>query len=111
MHQRYRITFAEYSYKLYHMGAKGQPKTGGRQKGTPNIKSSSLRKRFQDFADENLEAVIQAWNEIDDPKDKVKAYIDICAYALPKLQAIQMDANVSHASSVEDDLKKLSEEL
>ena len=93
------------------MGAKGQPKTGGRQKGTPNIKSSSLRKRFQDFADENLESVIQAWNEIDDPKDKVKAYIEICAYALPKLQAVHLDANVTQVSNIEDDLKKLSEEL
>lgn len=92
------------------MGAKGQPKTGGRQKGTPNIKSSSLRKRFQDFADENLEAVIEAWNAIDDPKDKVKAYIDICGYALPKLQAVQLDANISHASDVEEDLKRLAEE-
>lgn len=92
------------------MGAKGQPKTGGRKKGTPNIKSSSLRRRFQDFAEENLEAVIEAWNAIDEPKDKVKAYIDICSYALPKLQAVQLDASISKQSDIEEDLRKLAEE-
>lgn len=92
------------------MGAKGQPKTGGRQKGSPNIKSSSLRKRFQDFADDNLDEVIQAWNEIDDPKDKVKAYIEICAYALPKLQAVQLDASIQKVNDIEEDLRKLAED-
>lgn len=92
------------------MGAKGQPKTGGRQKGTPNIKSSSLRKRFQDFADENLDEVIEAWNQIEDPKDKVKAYIDICSYAIPKLQAVQLDANIQKVNDIEEDLRKLAED-
>lgn len=92
------------------MGAKGGPKTGGRQKGTPNIKSSSLRKRFQDFADENLDEVIEAWNQIEDPKDKVKAYIDICSYAIPKLQAVQLDANIQKVNDIEEDLRKLAED-
>lgn len=92
------------------MGAKGQPKTGGRQKGTPNVRSSSLRKRFQDFAEENLDEVIAAWNQIDDPKDKVKAYIDICSYAIPKLQAVQVDASIQKANDIEDDLRKLAED-
>lgn len=92
------------------MGAKGQPKTGGRQKGTPNIKSSSLRKRFQDFADENLDEVIEAWNQIEDPKDKVKAYIDICSYAIPKLQAVQLDATIQKVNDIEEDLRKLAED-
>ena len=105
----YIDTFAYHLYKL-RMGAKGQPKTGGRQKGTPNIKSSSLRKRFQDFADENLDEVIEAWNQIEDPKDKVKAYIDICSYAIPKLQAVQLDANIQKVNDIEEDLRKLAED-
>lgn len=92
------------------MGAKGQPKTGGRTKGTPNKLAYALRDKIREFSEDNFEEVIAAWHQIDEPKDKIKAYIDLCAYAIPKLQAIQMDANVSHQSDIEEDLRKLSEE-
>lgn len=92
------------------MGAKGQPKTGGRQKGSPNKTSSSLRQKFQTFSEERFDDIIAAWDEIDDPKDKVKAYIELCSFALPKLQAIQLDANIKKESDVEEDLRRLSEE-
>ena len=89
---------------------KGLPKTGGRVAGTPNKVKYDLRQKIKDFADENFDAVIDVWRSIEDPKDKLKAYIDLCTYALPKLQAVQLDANINKASDVEDDLKALSEE-
>lgn len=92
------------------MGAKGQPKTGGRVKGTPNKIKNDLRERIQNFAEENFDEVIEAWKQIQEPDKKIKAYNDICAYALPKLQAVQLDATVSRASSIEDDLRALAEE-
>jgi hypothetical protein len=55
--------------------------------------------------------VIEAWEAIEDPKDKLKAYTDLCTYALPKLQAVQLDANIKKESDVEEDLKALSEEV
>lgn len=90
--------------------AKGSPKTGGRVAGTPNKTSSSLRQKIKDFGEENFDEVVAAWNCITDPKDKVKSYIDIISYAIPKLQAVQVDANVQKHSSVEDDLRALAEE-
>lgn len=92
------------------MGAKGEPKTGGRTKGTPNKRTYALRDKIREFSEENFDEVIEAWHRIDEPKDKIKAYIELTAYAMPKLQAIQVDANVSHQSDVEDDLRKLAEE-
>lgn len=89
---------------------KGLPKTGGRVAGTPNKVKYDLRQKIKDFADENFDEVIAAWRSIDDPKDKLKAYIDLCTYALPKLQAVQLDANINKVSDVENDLKALSEE-
>lgn len=89
---------------------KGTPKTGGRKPGTPNKVKNELREKIKAFAEENFEEVIAAWNCITEPKDKVKAYIDLCTYALPKLQAVQLDAHVSNVSSVEDDLRELAEE-
>ena len=55
--------------------------------------------------------MIEAWEAIDDPKDKLKAYTDLYTYALPKLQAVQLDANIKKESDVEEDLKALSEEV
>lgn len=89
---------------------KGTPKTGGRVAGTPNKKKSFLREKIAQFTEDNFDLVIQDWRLIPDAKDRVKAYIDLCAYAIPKLQAVQMDANVSHSTDVEDDLKRLAED-
>ena len=93
------------------MGAKGQPKTGGRSKGTPNKIQYGLRDKIREFAESNFDKVIEAWEAIEDPKDKLKAYTDLCTYALPKLQAVQLDANIKKESDVEEDLKALSEEV
>lgn len=89
---------------------KGLPKTGGRVAGTPNKVKYDLRQKIKDFADENFDEVIEAWRSIDDPKDKLKAYVDLCTYALPKLQAVQLDANIKRESDIEEDLKALSED-
>lgn len=83
---------------------------GGRKKGTPNKDTSGLRQKFLDFAESRYEDALLAFDQITEPKDKVKAYIDICSYALPKLQAVQLDATVNTQSSVEEDLKQLAEE-
>jgi len=88
-----------------------RPKYGGRQKGTPNKTNSSIRQRISQFVEENFDEAVAAWKEIDDPKDKLKAYTDLCTYAVPKLQAVQVEANISQKSSVVDDLKELSESL
>ena len=92
------------------MFKKGQPKIGGRKKGTPNKDTSGLRQKFLDFAESRYEDALHAFDQITEPEKKVKAYIDICSYALPKLQAVQLDATVNTQSSVEDDLRQLAEE-
>ena len=42
------------------MGAKGQPKTGGRSKGTPNKIQYGLRDKIREFAESNFDKVIEA---------------------------------------------------
>lgn len=83
---------------------------GGRKKGTPNKDTSGLRQKFLEFAESRYEDALLAFDQISEPEKKVKAYVEICSYALPKLQSVQMDATVSTQSSVEDDLKQLAEE-
>lgn len=89
---------------------KGTPKTGGRKKGTPNVLTSDLRSRISSFLSDNLDEAIKQWKAIEDPVQKVKLYTDLIKFAVPTLQAVSLDAIVNKEESVEDTLRKLSEE-
>ena len=89
---------------------KGLPKTGGRKKGTPNAVSRDLRARISAFLDENFDTAVKAWKQLNDPKDKLKLYIDLACFGVPKLQAVQLEADIRKEGSVEDDLRQLSSE-
>lgn len=90
---------------------KGSPKTGGRKKGTPNVISRDLRSRISIFLDSKWDDACKAWEEIQEPKDKLKLYIDLASFSVPKLQAVSLDATLKkEESSIEEDLLKLSEE-
>lgn len=89
---------------------KGRAKTGGRVKGTPNKDSKEVRSRLKEFIEENFDEAIKTWRMIPEPDKKLKAYIELTAFVLPKLQAVQADLNVSKVSTIESDLIALSEE-
>lgn len=92
---------------------RGAPKGvryGGRQKGTKNKVANPLREKIAKFLEDNWEEAENAWKSINEPKDKVKLYIDLSAYVMPKLQSIQLEADVKSTNSVQEDLISLSEE-
>lgn len=90
---------------------KGTQKTGGRKKGTPNVLTKDLRSRISIFLDQNWDEAVKTWRNIEDPKDKLKLYIDLVNFSVPKLQAVSVDATISkEKSSIEQDLLELSEE-
>ena len=86
------------------------PKTGGRKKGTPNAVSKDLRSRISAFLSDNFDEAVQSWRDLSDPRDKLRLYIDLASFGIPKLQAVSVEATVAKADSVEEDLKALSEE-
>lgn len=90
---------------------KGQPKIGGRKKGTPNKVSKDLRERIRLFLDEKWPEAIETWETIDKPGEKLRLYIDLSRFVLPVLQSVSLDATVKKEDSVEDDLHELGEEL
>ena len=92
------------------MFQKGRTKTGGRTKGTPNARPIELRGIIHQFVTENFEEAIRLWQSIEEPDKKLKLYLDLCVFVLPKLQAVQADINVNKVSDIEDDLRKLAEE-
>lgn len=89
----------------------GRGRLGGRAKGTPNVIHNNLRERISAFLTDNWEEAVEAWKNIEEPKDKLKLYIDLASFGVPKLQAVQLEATINKADSIEDDLRQLSEEL
>jgi len=71
--------------------AKGY-KTGGREQGTPNRITEKMRCLITDFLSENFEQVKSDILELE-PKDRVKFYIDLLSFGLPRLQNQSIEIN------------------
>jgi len=67
-------------------------KTGGRERGTPNKTTQELREMIENFINENFDVIKQDFTKLD-PKDRMKIYVDILQFILPKVQAIHMDTS------------------
>lgn len=63
-------------------------KFGGRQKGTPNKISSSIKDKIHELVVSELDNVESLLNLIEDPKDRIDALIKLLPYVLPKQQEI-----------------------
>ena len=70
--------------------------------------SGELRKRIASFLEERWDEAVNEWENIKEPKDKVKLYIELMAYVMPKLQSVTLEGSLNTSSSVEEDLKKLA---
>ena len=89
----------------------GRGRLGGRQKGTPNKSTSTLREiiskhwqRYQESGqfEEDLEAL--------DPQTRAVVMERYAQYIAPKMKSIDMDATVTTRLTIEDKLRQLSEE-
>ena len=67
-------------------------KYGGRTKGTPNKTTAELRERFQTLLDANMET-LQSDIEALEPKDRVKAILELARFVLPTLKAMDLQAS------------------
>lgn len=65
-------------------------KFGGRKAGTPNRSTNELRTLITAFLDENFEQVKEDLEQLE-PKDRVKFYIDLLSFGLPRLQSQQIE--------------------
>lgn len=67
---------------------RGLPKTGGRQKGTPNKVTRNLRQALNDFLENNIHELQNCFDQLDDPKDKLTLLIKLAEFAIPKMRAV-----------------------
>lgn len=80
----------------------------GRSKGSKNRVTQSLRESIVSFLENNFDNV-QTDFEILTPRDRVKFYLDLLQYGLPKLQTVQMETDFDNLTDTE--LNRIIEEL
>lgn len=91
---------------------KGIPKTGGRQKGTPNkVKrlggEDFIRKIMETMEDtERMEEELAQVHG----KDYFRVYCDLQAFLRPKYSSVEFSGDVKVGNEVADKLKKLMDE-
>ncbi len=76
---------------------KGSPKTGGRQKGTPNKTTADVRHFLQRLIDDNRQTIEKDLKRLD-PKDRLLVLEKFMSYIIPKQQAVAASIDYSRLS-------------
>ena len=85
------------------MGApKGKPKAGGRQKGTPNKVTQDLRTWISKLLDSNRDRAADCIKKLE-PHQFMACYEKLCAYVIPKQQAVQAQIDINTLSESQID--------
>ena len=86
------------------MGKKvGDPKTGGRQAGTPNAVTKTVRQWIVELISTNYELLERDFKSLD-PKDRLVMTEKLMSYILPKPESA---SEVENAAFTRDDIKKI----
>lgn len=89
------------------MGLKGKTNNpNGRPKGSLNHNTIKIRSAINEIIDGNLEKFKKDINNLE-PKDRIRVIIDLLQYAVPKLQATQLDIDGGTKSKFESMLDGL----
>lgn len=82
------------------MDNKGK-KTGGRQKGTPNKTTSTLRTAISKIVNDyyNSETLLEDIYQLK-PKERVDIMEKLAAYVVPKLQSVDVNAEVNSKTNI-----------
>lgn len=76
-------------------------KTGGRQKGTPNKTTKKVRDAISDVVNNYFDSDKFAKDIEDlDPKDRVSAIEKLASYVIPKLQSVDVNAEVKSQTNI-----------
>jgi hypothetical protein len=91
------------------MAAKGQPKTGGRQKGTPNRATADVRALAQDYGPDAIKTLAELMEKATSEQARVAAARELLDRAYGKAaQQLAVDATV-RGMSLAEELANLNE--
>ncbi|MDY6915798.1 MAG: hypothetical protein SVM86_05755 [Candidatus Cloacimonadota bacterium] len=76
-------------------------KTGGREQGTPNKITGELRELLKTTLEGELNQVKKYFDSIDDPEKKLELLSRFLPYVVPKLNAVEMNADVNKVHQIE----------
>lgn len=85
-------------------GQSGNP--AGRKKGSENKATASLRNAVREFITKNWKDIQKEYKQLES-KDKLMFLEKLLSYALPKLQAVQMDNSIDIQSLPTEQLEFL----
>lgn len=89
--------------------ADGKGKTGGRQKGTPNKTTRTMREMICMFCEDNYDDFVESYHRILNPKERCEVYLKAQQYVTPRLNAVDVDVN-NNNNSFKSELDKMAEE-
>jgi hypothetical protein len=90
----------------YEKGQSGNP--GGRPKGAANKVTAKLRETISGFLDEQFESIKTDFANLK-PAERVKLYIELLQYGVPKLQAVQIETEFDRLT--DEQLQEIVDEL
>ena len=91
-----------YKYPKRHETFEGQ----GRPKGS-RTKNNELRDLIRDFSIDKFKEYMEAFEAIDEPKDKAKEYREMLKYVVPTITAVQFEQEGA-VSSAQQHLRELT---
>ena len=74
-------------------------KSGGRKKGTPNRVTKGLRETIQLFVEDNFDQIKEDF-EVIKPHERIKLYIDLMGYVIPKMKAVEISSSAGEDKPV-----------
>ena len=90
---------------------KGDPKTGGRVKGTPNKATSMSKAVISDLLNTYSSSGLMSEDFMAlEPKDRLAIAERLTQYVMPKMQAVSAEVNDQRNLTIEDRLRELSGE-
>ena len=88
----------------------GRPKgftTKGRMTRVENV---GMENAIRLFINEKFAAAVQAWEEIDDPNQKVNTFIKLMEFVIPKRRSVDFKPEIDTENSLEARLSKMMKE-
>lgn len=87
----------------------GKGRMGGREKGTPNKKTSQMRELLEKFCYEKYPDFLESFDRILNPKERCEIYLKAQQFVSPKMNAVDVEVKGTD-SSFKTELERMAEE-